>query len=151
MCACARVRGGRSVGEKPEGGKWIEEGREQGQDGRRGGGGCVCAESNLIYTVGMKNGGGGVRGSPADGGRWRGRKKDSGVLVKVSSPRIACCAIPSSDLLCRLTDERGRGGEWGERAVAGEQGATVREVVGCGVRGVEASRNKRLGQINGGS
>lgn len=104
-------------------------------------GGCVCAESNLIYTVGMKNGGGGVRGSPADGGRWRGRKKDSGVLVKVSSLRIACCAIPSSDLLCRLTDERRRGEGWRKkRAVAGEQGATVSEVVGCGGASQQAFR-----------
>lgn len=42
-----------------------------------------------------------------------GGEKDSGVLVKVSSLRIACCAIPSSDLLCRLTDERRGGGFWG--------------------------------------
>lgn len=109
----------------------------------------MCAESNLIYTVGMKNGGGGVRGSPADGGRWRGRKKDSGVLVKVSSLRIACCAIPSSDLLCRLTDEQGRGGGVEERAGGGGRAGSHGE--GGGGGGLEASRNKRLGQINGGS
>lgn len=34
------------------------------------------------------------------------RKTDSNILVKLSSLCIACCAIYSSDLLCRVTDER---------------------------------------------
>lgn len=55
-------------------------------------------------------------------GRWRGRKKDSGVLVKVSSLRIACCAIPSSDLLRRLTDEREGAGGGGRARSEGEGG-----------------------------
>lgn len=68
-----------------EGSGWEEEGNqgqerdEEEREEQWGRGVCVRAESNLIYTVGMKNGGGGVRGSPADVGRWRAWRRGWGV------------------------------------------------------------------------
>lgn len=58
------------------------------------------------------------------------RKTDSSILVKLSSLCFACCAIHSSDLLCRVTDEKEGCKRWRD-----ERGGR--------------SHNKHLGQING--